>query len=236
MHQKTLIVIFISLLSGCAAVSTTQRPDSYYSKSYTAEANQDSLFGTSPAALSDKDISTILSFKLTLASSNRIALLNLSPNRYWNSYSQVFSELNQSLESNFIDKLKNSKRVFDVSFLPSLLVPDTKTVPYLREAAARYQADLLLVYRNQCQSFKKTNFFDPNLSRAYCTVEAILLDTRTGIVPFTALASNSFTAEKNKQDINFNETVRKAELKAIDEDMGEIAERLVQFLAAAPNR
>lgn len=61
-------------------------------------------------------------------------------------------------------------------------------------------------------------------------MEALLLDTRTGIVPFTTLVSKDFTAIENAEDINFYDTVRKAELKAIESALLEIGEGVVGFL------
>ena len=75
------------------------------------------------------------------------------------------------------------------------LIPEQKTVPHLREAAARYQADLLLVYRHSCYSFERYRFSGVDQSQGSCTVEAILLDVRTGLVPMTCVVSESFTAE-----------------------------------------
>ena len=36
-----------------------------------------------------------------------------------------------------VQELRESDRVFDVSFLPSFLLPNEKSVPLIREAAAR---------------------------------------------------------------------------------------------------
>jgi hypothetical protein len=112
-----------------------------------------------------------------------------------------------------------------------MLVPEQRTVPYLREAAARYQADLLLAYRTNCRTFQKYKFIDPNETKAYCSIEAVLLDVRSGIVPFTLVSSNEFSAVKEAGDTNFNETIKKAEMSAVAKSLNQVATQLTAFLA-----
>ena len=116
-----------------------------------------------------------------------------------------------------------------------MLIPQRISLAQLRAAAARYQADLLLTYQSSCQSFEKFKFIDPNVTKAYCTVETILIDTRSGIVAFTAVATNEFTAKKEEQDINFTETRKKAEMKAISAGLSEVSTELRAFIEAMPS-
>ncbi len=122
--------------------------------------------------------------------------------------------------------------MYDASFLPSLLVPEQRTVLFLREAAARYQADLLLAYRTNCRTYERYRMVSQNETRAHCSTEAVLLDVRSGIVPFTVVASKEFSATRERDDMNFRETVRRAELAAISESLGEIASQLNRFLVS----
>lgn len=216
-------------MNGCTSHSTQHRPESYYSNTEAVEDGAN-LFG-SGELLSDKEIERILNYRLKLPAKNRIAVLKLSNNRHWQSYSKDFTELTQSIATNFVKSLLSSDRVYDASFLPSMLIPEKRTVAHLRQAAARYQADLLLVYRSGCQTYQKYRFVSPNETKAYCSVEAALLDIRKGIVPFTSVATNEFKAIKVKEDTNFNETMKKAELEAVSKSLEEVAKRLVAFLS-----
>jgi hypothetical protein len=101
----------------------------------------------------------------------------------------------------------------------------------LREAAARYQADLLMVYRTYCRSFERYRLFAADQSRAFCGVEAVLLDTRTGLVPFTSVVLKSFEAIENDSDLNFDETMLKAQLQATTDALSEVSSEIVTFLA-----
>ncbi len=227
---KYFIILFVLLVTGCASVATGHRPNDYYSPGQK-DTSDEPLFGTTGVALADKGIERILNYRLKLPAQNRIAILKLSRDSYWRYYSNDFTQLTESIATNFIGQLRNSPRVYDASFLPSMLVPEQRTVPYLREAAARYQADLLLAYRSSCRTFEKYKFIDPNETKAYCSVEAVLLDVRSGIVPFTVVSSNEFTARKEKGDTNFRETIKKAEIAAVAKSLKEAASQLNLFLA-----
>ena len=60
-----------------------------------------------------------------------------------------------------------------------------------------------------------------------------MLDTPTGIVPFTILVSRTFTAVKEESDINFYETIRKAELRALGSALSEVGDEVVKFLSVS---
>ena len=227
--RKIFIVIFILSLFGCASNSSQIRPESYYGNNKTSEDASD-LFG-SGSNLTDVQIEQILNYRLKIPAQNRIAILKLSTDNYWRFYSSDFTQLTDSISKNFIGTLLESDRVYDASFLPSMLVPEKRTVPFLREAAARFQADLLLVYRSKCQSYQKYKLVSPDQTKTYCSVEAALLDIRRGIVPFTSVSTNNYTAEKSSDDVNFYETKKKAELEAIGKSLGEIAKELKAFLS-----
>ena len=151
----------------------------------------------------------------------------------WSGWSEELALASDSVKQKVLDELRGSAAVYDASYLPSILIPSNRTVPHLREAAARYQADLLLVYRSYCRSFEQYRFFSPDTSRAYCGVEAVLLDTRTGLVPFTTVAMKSYDVVENDADSNFRETQLRAQLNATAEALGDVSREVVLYLGPA---
>jgi hypothetical protein len=143
------------------------------------------------------------------------------------------SAASEAIDAGIISTLRASDRIYDASFLPSILVPSERTLPFLREAAARYQADILLIYRSVCRSFERYRLFEPNTVRSYCTVEAVLLDVRTGLVPFTASTTRVVRTEQSREDLNLREAILRSQLDAVAEAMDEVAEGVVDFLDAA---
>ena len=236
MMRSMPLAVMLLTISGCAGqIATTARPDAYRGFS-GSPVGQDSLledggslFAGDAAILSDEAIAQILDHKYQAPALSRIALMPFG-REVWSRWSEELSLATDQVEQDVIDKLMVSPRVYDASFLPSILIPQKRSVPHLREAAARYQADLLLVYRSHCRSFEKHRFFGTSQSRAFCGVEAVVLDVRTGLVPFTSVASRSFDIKESENDMNLQETTLKAQLSAVTQALSDISTGLVQFL------
>lgn len=229
MIRLTLFLALAVIAAGCAApVSTLSRPDTYYESATPAETDG-SLFSGDAETLPDDAIQRILEYQYEPPPLSRIAIMPFG-HEAWSTWSEELAVASESLQTRVLDQLRASPKVYDASYLPSILVPRSRTVPHLREAAARYQADLLLVYRSYCQSFDRYRFFAADTSRAYCGVEAVLLDTRTGLVPFTSVATRSYDVVEDEADTNFRETRLRAQLDATAAAMGDVGAEVVRFL------
>ena len=130
-----------------------------------------------------------------------------------------------------VKALKASPQLTEVRLLPSLLVPEKRTVPYLREAAARIQADLLFVYSSRIQTFRRDRFLKSDEIHAQCVAEAVLLDVRTGIVVHTGKATENIAMTKSQTDANFSETVARAEAEARGKTLLTLAGGVNAYLA-----
>lgn len=193
-------------------------------------ATQDSLFKGDQAVLSDQDISKILNTRLSLADRHRMAILSLASNTWW---SEDLADMEAKNFDAMVQALKSDPQLTDVRLLPTLLVPEKRTVPYLREAAARVQADLLFVYTTRIQTFNRSRFLKPNEVHAQCVAESVLLDVRTGIVADTARATENISLTKAASDLNFNETIARAESDARGKALVSLAQTVVKRLAKA---
>ncbi|MEW8624160.1 MAG: hypothetical protein AB2551_00235 [Candidatus Thiodiazotropha sp.] len=230
--RKISFLIICALLQACATVGSVDRPASYYQGS--TSNSQDGLVSDSIFGDDDKKIIELLNYRVKLPEKNRIAVLKLSKDNYWRFYSNDFNELNNSLVKTLITKLRSSSRVYDASFMPAMLVSEKRTVPVLREAAARFQADLLLAYRSSCQSYQKYKFINPNVTKSYCSVESVVLDIRSGVVVKSIVSTEDFSTKKSSSDTNFRETIKKAELEAVAKALGNVANEVVEFLSRVP--
>jgi hypothetical protein len=229
--MTTILVSTTLLLAGCSTVATTPRPDDYMTPAEAPAAQTpESLFGTDAALLTDQDIQRILEHRFVPVPRNRIAVLVLGGDR-WRGWSDDLARLSAETQSALIGTLRMSDFVYDASYLPALLIPSTRTVAAFREAAARYQADLLLVYRNACSTYARYRMLSADTAKAYCTVEAALIDVRTGIVPFSVVSSRDFVATRRTNESNVGETVRRAELETLAAVLSEIGTDITAFLA-----
>lgn len=229
MARTAIFLVAFFIVSGCGTTSSTMsRPDAYYA-SVSAEQPAASLFAGDAATLSDEAIREILAYDYSPPALSRIALMPFG-REAWSGWSEELAIASEKVQADVLGQLRSSPRIYDASYLPSILVPETRTVPHLREAAARYQADLLLVYRSYCQSFERYRLFSADEARAYCGVEAVLLDTRTGLVPFTTVTTHSYDVLENDNDTNFRETRLKAQLNATAAALAEVSAEIVRFV------
>jgi hypothetical protein len=224
----------IAVSGGCAGTAVTEQQRSAYSPGAVLALRpeypeQKSLFTSDSALLSDDEIKRILGHRFLLQKQNKIGILSLGRSD-WSGWSDELARAGSDVQSKLVARLKSCPGVFDASYMPALLIPEKGTVGHFREAAARYQVDLLLIYQPSCRTYEKCRFLSPDKVKSYCTVEAVLLDTRSGIVPFTATASRDFIAEKSDTDLNLIETMRRVELNALREALGEIGDKVVDFL------
>lgn len=121
-------------------------------QAYIGETSRsDSLFSGDAAVLSDAEIDRILKFNYVPPTQARVAVLPLGQEA-WFGYSDELARSGEEIRGQFAAQLKSSPAVTSVSYLPSLLIPSKRSVASFREAAARYQADLLVVY--QTSSFR----------------------------------------------------------------------------------
>jgi hypothetical protein len=160
-----------------------------------------------------------------------MAVLGLVPRWAW---SEEVADLESDNGDRFLQAIKTAPQLTQVRFIPTLLIPEKRTVPYLREAAARFQADLLLVYATRVQTYRKDRFLGADEVRAKCIVESVLLDVRTGIVLLAARGSEGVYAKKTPGDLNFSETVAKSETEATGKALLKVADQVVAFLKEPP--
>jgi hypothetical protein len=174
---------------------------------------QESLFKGDQAVLSNQDIERILTARVDLSDRHRLVVLGLNPRILW---SQEIAALDAQNSERFLHALASATQLTQVRLMPALLVPEKRTIPYLREAAARFQADLLLVYTTRVRTFQRD-----------------LLDVRTGIVAHTARTTEDIAARKSPGDLNFAQTVAKAESNATGKALLKVADSVTMYFRDA---
>ncbi|HEY2015791.1 MAG TPA: hypothetical protein VGH38_19950 [Bryobacteraceae bacterium] len=192
---------------------------------------QESLFKGDQAVLSNQDIDRILTARITLVDRHRVAVLHLNSR---NLFYQEIEDLETQNSEQFLKALAATNSQFtQVRFMPTLLIPDKRTVPYLREAAARFQSDLLLIYATRVRSFQRDRLIGSDEVHAEAVVESVLLDVRTGIVIHTAHKAEGISAKKVPGDLNFSQTVSKAQTEATGKALLKLAAAVGEFSSSA---
>ncbi len=176
-----------------------------------------SLFPSDQSIISQAAIDTILNSKIQLHNNSKVALINFPQDNVSSTYGYGYwrSESYLKMQQSYIDSLSfqllESEFVESVIHLPSMLTPQTPTLPVLREAAVRLQSPILIIFRINSDIYEEYRLFRSPTAKAYSTIELVLLDVRTGIIPFTTIATEEYLTSKSKSDSNNNEMMRRAE-------------------------
>jgi hypothetical protein len=194
---------------------------------------QGSLFSSDQAVLSDEAIARVLAGKVELPPRTRVAIIKFPDSRiygrhYWSD--EDFVKVQQQHIDALSTALQGTPQIQHVVPLPSLMTPEKASIPILREAAVRVQADLLLVFRTGSDTYWKYRLFAKDKVKSYSTCELVLLDVRTGVVPFTSVVTRERMEEKAPSDLDFAETMRRAEQQAAVEALRASAEELIRSL------
>ncbi len=194
--------------------------------------------GLSPGEVTDSIITTLLTHRLTLPAHVTVGILHLPGTRARRSWllTTEANELTQALADSAVASLSRATRVGRAGVLPALLVGDQPTVASLREGAARLQADLLLVYRPSCRLFERQPFVGSAQYRSDCTIEAVVLDTRSGVIPFSGVITRTAVTQHQRGDFDDAGTWRRVQLDAMLQAVVEVSQRVGSFLNGVPEQ
>jgi hypothetical protein len=233
-----------ALLAGCA--SPAGKPAAMMATAEYASRPplSTSLFPSDQAVLGDEAIERILSSKLELPAQAKVAVMKFPERdgwatRYYGHYywtAEDYLRLQQDHVETVTAALLQSGQVQQVTPLPTLMTPQQTSIPVLREAAVRMQADLLLVFRVTSDTYSRSRAFAKDKVKAYSNCELVLLDVRTGLVPFTRVIMKEKVEEKLPADFDLSETMRRAESAAALEALRTAAEDLVKFIGSLPRK
>ena len=207
------------LLSSCASSGSYYDP---YGNQESAPTLTKSLFPSDQSVISQAAIDTILASEIQLPRNSKIALINFPSENsqrsslygygYWRS--EDYLKLQQSYIDTLSSQLLQTDFAASVIHLPSMLTPIEPTLPILREAAVRLQSPIMIVFRINSDIYEEFRLFRNNKAKAFATLELVLLDVRTGIIPFTSIVTEEYMTEKLDSDSNFSETMKRAEREA----------------------
>lgn len=172
--------------------------------------------GLSGAGASDSVLAQLLSHRLSLPARVSVGVLHLRGTRArrWWAPGET-NEASQELADSAVAFLRAGTRVERASVLPGMLVGDQQAIAVLREAAARLQVDLLLVYRPSCRLYERVPFLGNLQWRSVCTLEAVAIDTRTGLLPFSLVATNEQVTQRQRGEFQDAESQNRGQLGAM---------------------
>jgi hypothetical protein len=225
MYKAFLGSLFVTLVSGCAAKHRSA--DSMASAEYQSRdtLTQSLLDGET---LSEPAIQKILSSKIKLPKTIQLAVLRL-PTGYGDQF-----QIDDEMVDQFYGGLEKSGRIKAVIPVPSALVSMPPKITSMRLSAVLLQADMLLVIQPRSDLDWKFRMFEANKAKAQTTVQAFLLDTRTSVIPYTALISKTAEVSKEGKDYSEYDAMKRAKLESEKLVLKELAAGLSAFVGKVP--
>jgi hypothetical protein len=235
MKPTFLLILLIALTTAC---STSRRFDS----SSTASAPSldtlitQSLFSDRASTISEENIQRILDGSYKLPQQLRVAMVRLESTPqlkryYWNYWAdEQYLKTQQSYLDLFTDKFKQSARVTKLSTVPDLLVSKTPSFTNIREAAVRMQADIVVIYAITSDIYSKYRLFTKTDLKAFATTQLIILDVRTGLIPFSTIVTKDYLSQKRKEELDYAEAASRVQNEAVLLTINEIGEKITEFL------
>ena len=231
MKQITLLIATIILLTACG----TTRPsfDSSNAKFSSGDTLiTESLFNDRTSTISEENIQKILDGTFKLPQKLRVAIVRLEPTsqlkRYWSD--EQYLKTQQSYLDLFSEKFKQSPRVTKVSIIPDLLISKSPSFTNIREAAVRMQADIVVVYSITSDIYSKYKFFSKADIKAFATTQLIILDVRTGLIPFSAIVTKDYLSQKKKEELDNSEASSRIQNEAVLLTISDIGQKITEFL------
>ncbi len=240
-RRAAYLVLCVLLLCAMGAWAAGAKESQATSTDYQERPTlQTSLFQSDKGLMDDQSIQKVLASKFELPARIKIALYRMPESQqqairyygygYWRS--ETYLKIQQGFIDSMVMGISKSARVLEVAPLPSMLTPKDPTIPAIRETAVRLQADMLMVFRLTSDVYEKYRLFQSNQAKAYCTCEGVLLDIRTGLIPFSRTITKEYLATKEPADANFNETMARAEKEAAMLALEGLSESTVEFIDA----
>jgi len=186
MKQITLLNATIILLISC---STTRPGVSSINAGFSSGdiLISESLFNDKAFTISEGNIQKIFDGTYELPGKLRVAIVTLEPTSQVRRYvrDEQYLKIQQSYLDLFSDKFKQSPRVTKISIIPNLLFQNhhrSLISGSCRKNASRHCRRVSIM----CDIYSKHKFFSKADIKAFATIEMIILEVRTGLIPFSA--------------------------------------------------
>lgn len=163
----------------------------------------------------------------------RVAVVKLDSKQYQQRYywtNEDYLKTQQAYLDLLSDNFLSSPRVEKVIVIPDLLISSNPTFVNIRESAIRTQADVVAVFSINSEIYSKTKIFSSTDIKAFATTQFILLDVRTGLIPFSTTVTKDYQSQKLKTDFDDFEARDRVKNEAVLLTLNETGRLLIEFL------
>lgn len=232
MQHIFLLLATILICSSCAAPRPLENSTGTFHNPGDDALITQSLFNDKNATISEENIQKILEGTYKLPPQLRVAVVrleNTTQQRYYRSDEQ-YLKTQQSYLDLFSEKFRQSPRVTRFSIVPDLLLSKPLSFTNIREAAVRMQADIVVVYSITSDLYSKYKLFSKPDIKAFATTQLIILDVRTGLIPFSTIVTKDTLSQKTKEELDHSEAASRIQNEAVLLTIQDIGQRITDFL------
>lgn len=214
-------------LAACASYSTIgQKPMSVLDQESERSRPQLSQSLMGAEGFSEAAIQKVLSSRVELPKSVSVAVIRLDEGGGFMPF-RPFDDAGVASLYKSIEALPKVKRVIPV---PETLVGAKVTYQSLRTAAVLVQADMVLVLKSASITDSRYRMFEKNQAKALVVLEAFAMDTRSGVVPFSGIYSDTAEVSEQKDDYGLYEARLRAQLAGETKIFTKLTADFGQFL------
>ncbi len=228
MLKPLQIVVFTMAMLGLVGCSSVSKDYGYMTGADYQKRPQlrQSLLDSS-GALNETAVQKILTSKVALPKTVNLAIVRLSES----SDGLDFQMIDQEIAEKFYNKANWGPRVQSVIPVPQVMIAKPATLTSLRQAAALLQADALLIIKPVSYSDFKFQWFEDDKAKGITSLEVLLLDTRTSVVPYTSIVTETAELAKDKSDYSQYELLSRAKKASEAKALMQVAPALQKFMS-----
>ncbi|MGB3621652.1 hypothetical protein FT643_04550 [Ketobacter sp. MCCC 1A13808] len=242
--RKVTFFSFLLLLASASAWSASKYDSDKGAVGAPSEAavipHPNALFAPDRPHMSNEDASKLLFSKIRLVTRTNTAFLQLPNDRLGERYfgdrferSEEYVDFQQKLKQTMRDSVLASDRVNRAVPLPDFFAADQLSLAQMREAALRLQVHLLVIFSVNSNVFTVGNAAGDNV-KAYANCEIALLDTQSGLLPFTNSIMAKVQTAKLKSDVSDSGTSKRAEEDASVQCLQTLGKSAAAYLNSIP--
>ncbi len=223
-------LIFAGFMFGLVGCSTAQKNYEYMqSADYQKKPLLRQSLINASEPLNETAVQKILASKVAFPKSINLAIVRLS-----DSYDGLdFQMIDQEIADKFYNKANWGNRVQSIIPVPQVMIAKPTTLSSLRQAAVLLQADALLIIKPMSYSDWKFQWFENDKAKGTTSLEVLLLDTRTSVVPYTSIVTETSEILKDKADYDNHELMDRAKKASENKALLQVAPAVQKFMTKA---
>lgn len=225
MLNKSLAWVVLALtLTGCASKQKDYDYMAGAEYQNKPKLRQSLVNGNEP--LSEAAVQKILSSKVALPKSISLAIVRLADS----SDGLDFQTVDQEIANKFYGKENWGPRIRSIIPVPQVMLAKPVTLNSLRIAAVLLQADALLIIKPMSMGDWRFEWFEKDKAKGTTSLEVLLLDTRTSVVPYTSVITETAEVTKVSEDYSNYELMNRAKKSSESKALLQVPSAVQKFI------